>query len=72
MVPVSAAIITDCRRNTAGMGYQVSNGFVLMLGTCNGLVQVVNICLVVLAMVYLHRKRIYKWLQSIMCVGERW
>jgi hypothetical protein len=41
-----------------------------MFGTCNGFIQVVNICLVMLAMMYLHCLRINMWFQCIVRIGK--
>ena len=62
---MSAAIVANCSRVGRYIIHQLLQGLSFTIGAGQRLIEVINISLVVLAVMYLHGLRIYVRLQSI-------
>ena len=67
---MSSAVVADGRGDGACDSHEFLEALSLMLRSCDGLVQIVNIRLVMLTMMYLHRRRVDMGFECIMAVRQ--
>jgi hypothetical protein len=70
MIPVASSVVAYSRGDGAGNGYKFFQGFSFMFCTSDGFVKIIHVCLMVLAMVDLHRCGIDMRFQRIMAVRQ--
>jgi len=70
MVPVTSTVVANRCGDGASVGDEFFQGFSFVLGPCDGLVQVIDVRLMMLAMVDLHRRCVDMGFQCIVAVRQ--